>query len=128
MSVRKLSTTTWSFSNSGFGITFNITNQVSVVNFDMVESWDLDSSTSSNWPGKQGRHYWLYRKGIHYIIRIDGDKVIKHSERLKKSLDDLTKLLLKQMKASQQQYDKFTSETSVNETAKPTIVEVIKDS
>ena len=38
----------------------------------------------------------------------DSDKIIKHSEKLKQeSLDDLTKLLLKQMKASQQQYDEI---------------------
>ena len=36
------------------------------------------------------------------------DKIIKHSEKLKQeSLDDLTKLLLKQMKASQQKYDEI---------------------
>ena len=111
MSVRKLSTTTWSFTNSGFGITFQhnkLKYQLSSFEHDLKVGISTVQPVAIGLVNK-GRHYWLYRKEVYTTSsESDGDKVIKHSERLKEeSLDDLTKLLLKQMKASQQQYDEI---------------------
>ena len=131
MSVRKLSTTTWSFSNSRFGITFQhnkLKRQMSYFEHDLIVGISTVQPVAIGLVNKH-RHYWLYRNEAYTTSsEFDTDKIIKHSERLKQeSLDDLTKLLLKQMKASQQQYDEIHKQKlPVNEAAKPTIVEVIK--
>tara|TARA_B100000886_G_C20333422_1_gene453406 strand:+ start:320 stop:976 length:657 start_codon:yes stop_codon:yes gene_type:complete len=111
MSVRKLSTTTWSFTNSGFGIIFQhnkLKYQLSHFEHDLIVGISTVQPVAIGLVNKR-RHYWLYRNEVYTTSsKSDGDKIIKHSERLKEeSLDDLTKLLLKQMKASQQQYDEI---------------------
>ena len=111
MSVRKLSTTTWSFTNSGFGIIFQhnkLKHQLSYFEHDLIVGISTVQPVAIGLVNK-GRHYWLYRNEVYTTSsESDGDKVIKYSEKLKQeSLDDLTKLLLKQMKASQQQHDKI---------------------
>ena len=111
MSVRKLSTTTWSFTDSGFGIIFQhnkLKYQLSYFEHDLIVGISTVQPVAIGLVNKH-RHYWLYRNEVYTTSsKFDGDKIIKHSERLKEeSLDDLTKLLLKQMKTSQQQYDKI---------------------
>jgi 5-methylcytosine-specific restriction endonuclease McrA len=111
MSVRKLSTITWSFTNSGFGINFQhnkIKHQLSYFEHDLIVGISTVQPVAIGLVNKH-RHYWLYRNEVYTTSSdADGDKIIKHNERLKReSMDDLTKLLLKQMKASQQQYDEI---------------------
>ena len=111
MSVRKLSTTTWSFTNSGFGTIFQhkkLKHQLSYFEYDLIVGISTVQPVAIGLVNKR-RHYWLYRNEVYTTSsEYDTDKIIKHSERFKEeSLDDLTKLLLKQMKASQRQYDKI---------------------
>ena len=111
MSVRKLSTTTWSFIDGGFGINFQhnkIKRQMSYFEHDLIVGISTVQPVAIGLVNKR-RHYWLYRNEVYTTSsEFDSDKIIKHSERLKEeSLDDLTKLLLKQMKASQRQYDEI---------------------
>lgn len=111
MSVRKLSTTTWSFINSGFGINFQhnkIKHQLSYFEYDLIVGISTVQPVAIGLVNK-GRHYWLYRNEVYTTSsELDSNKIIKHSERLKEeSLDDLTKLLLKQMKTNHQHYDEI---------------------
>ena len=111
MSVRKLSTTTWSFTNSGFGIIFQhnkLKHQLSYFEYDLMVGISTVQPVAIGLVNKH-RYYWLYRNEVYTTSsELEGNKIIKLSERLKQeSMDDLTKLVLKQMKASQQQYDEI---------------------
>ena len=111
MSARRLSKAKWSFNNSEFGIIFQhnkLKHQLSSFEYDLIVGISTVQPVAIGLVNKR-RHYWLYRNEVYTASsEFDGNKIIKHSERLKEeSLDDLTKLLLKQMKASQQQYDEI---------------------
>jgi len=111
MATRRLSKAKWSFTNSEFGIIFQhnkLIHQLSSFEYDLIVGISTVQPVAIGMINKR-RHYWLYRNEVYTTsTEYDGDKIIKHSERLKEeSLDDLTKLLLKQMKASQRQYDKI---------------------
>ena len=111
MTTRRLSKAKWSFTNSEFGIIFQhnkLKHQLSSFEYDLIVGISTVQPVAIGLVNKR-RHYWLYRNEVYTTSsEFDSDKIIKHSERLKEeSLDDLTKLLLKQMKASQQQYDEI---------------------
>ena len=111
MANRRLSKAKWSFTNNGFGIIFQhnkLKHQLSYFEYDLIVGISTVHPVAIGLVNK-GRHYWLYRNEVYTTSsEFDSDKIIKHSERLKQeSMDDLTKLLLKQMKSSQQQYHKI---------------------
>ena len=109
MSIRRLSKATWSFTNSDLGLIFQhnkIKHHLSNFEYDLIVGISTVQPVAIGLVNKH-RHYWLYRNEIYTTSTdLDANKIIKHSEKHKQeSLDDLTKLLLKQMKSSQKQYD-----------------------
>ena len=109
MATRRLSKAKWSFTNSEFGIIFQhnkLIHQLSSFEYDLIVGISTVQPVAIGLVNKR-RHYWLYRNEVYTTSsEFDSDKIIKHSERLKQeSMDHLTKLLIKQMKASQRKYD-----------------------
>ena len=108
MTIRRLSKTTWSLFTDGHVFTFRhnkLKYQLSIFEYDLIVA------ISSLQPVKIGlvnkhRHYWLYRDDVFTTPKdVDTNRIIKHNEKHQhESLDELTKLLLGQMKSSYKQY------------------------